>query len=405
MFSSFTIEEAKEIISRKQSYNLDIETINIEKCLGRITAKDIISECNVPGFRRSIMDGYAVRFEDLKKASPSKPRTLKLVGEVEMGKSPTFKIEAGECGYIPTGGMLPLGADSIIIIENTKRNDDKTILAQVATVKGEYIVAEDEDVKKGAIVIKSGKKIRPYEIGVLCSIGCNKVEVFKQPKIGIISTGDEIVAVNEIPKLGQVRDINTYLLLSLIQDSYAEPVIYDVTRDEFTEIFNVASKAIKECDIVLIVGGSSVGIKDETLRVLKSMERSEILIHGLALKPGKPTIVASCDNKIVFGMPGHPLSCAVVYKTLVSFYLSCITKHIQEEYPTTCKFVTDYEKTKGREEYIPVNIEEREGKLFANPIRSKSGIITTFSKAWGYVKTDKELEKIYDGEIVSVYKL
>ena len=405
MFSAFTIEEAKMIISERKSYKLGVEIINIEECLGRITAVDIISECNVPGFKRSIMDGYSVRNADLIKCSTDNPCMLKIVGEVEMGKVPTFKIGAGECGYIPTGGMLPSGADSIIIIENTKRNEDKTIWAEVATVKGEYIVNEDEDVKKGAIVITSGKKIRPYEIGVLCSIGYNKIEVFKRPRIGIISTGDEIVSVNQIPRLGQVRDINTYLLLSLIQDSYAEPVVYDVTRDEFIEIFKVTSKAIKECDIVLIVGGSSVGIKDETLRVLKAMEKSDILIHGLALKPGKPTIVASCEDKMVFGMPGHPLSCAVVYKTLVNFYLNCITKHIEEEYPVTCEFLTDYEKTKGREEYIPVNLEEREGKLYANPIRSKSGIITTFSKAWGYVKTSKELEKIYNGEIVRVFKL
>lgn len=404
MFSSYTIEEARKIITDNISCNLGLELANIENSIGRILAKDIISGCNVPGFKRSIMDGYAVRAADLAGASQDNPVSLSLVGEIEMGREATVEVKEGECAYIPTGGMLPKGADSVLMIENTKKDNNK-LLAYNKTVLGENIVSENEDVSLGEVVLKAGKKVRPYEMGVMSSIGYTNIEVYKKPRVGILSTGDELVSPYETPKLGQVRDINTYLMYGLITEMGCTPVVYKVKTDDYQGIFEAVKNAVNECDTILISGGSSVGVKDYTRRVLEGMENSKILVHGLALKPGKPTIIAKCDDKIVFGMPGHPLSCAVVFKTLVKFYLNSLMNYCEEEYPVVCKLSRSYRKTKGREEYIPVVIDGEGSGFAATPITGKSGIITTFSKSYGYFRTDKTQDNVLEGDLVEVYKL
>jgi molybdopterin molybdotransferase len=242
-------------------------------------------------------------------------------------------------------------------------------------------------------------------MGVLSSIGKTSIPVFKKLKIGILITGDEIVTPYETPKVGQVRDVNSYLLEGLIRSANCEPVIYNIKSDIFEEIYGAAEKAVTECDIVLVSGGSSVGVKDFTKKVFQKLPAAEILFHGLALKPGKPTLVAQSGRKMLFGMPGHPLACAVVFKTLVKYYMDLVTCYKEKEYPVVCKLVSDYKKTKGREEYIPVSIEEREEEFLATPIVGKSGIISTFSKAYGYFRTDKECNEVNAGDIVAVYKL
>lgn len=405
MFSVVTIDEAKKIIEDNFKYKLDSELVDIKSALGRIISKEIISSHNVPGFRRSSVDGYAVRAADIRGSSESIPSFLTLIGQVEMGKAPSLEIRlAGECMYIPTGGMLPAGADSVIMIEYTDKMDDTTILAMDTIALGDNVVTEDEDVKIGENVINRGTRIRPYEVGVLASIGCTAIEVFKKLKIGIISSGDEVVSPYELPQKGQVRDINTYLLYTLILESMAEPVIYGVTGDDYDKLSDIVQLALSECDIVLISGGSSVGAKDYTAKILDSLNNSKVLIHGLAIKPGKPTIVANCDGKAAFGMPGHPLACAIVYKSLVSFYIDYITGNHHEKLSMDCRFSLNYHKAKGREEYIPVEIEMSREGIIAKPIFGKSGIITTFSKAWGYIKTEKDKEGIMEGEIVKVYE-
>lgn len=405
MFSVVTIEEAKKIINENFNYSLGTEFVDIKSAIGRIIAKDVISSSNIPGFRRSSVDGYAIRAADVRGASESIPSFLTLMGEVEMGKEPLKEVKnAGECMYVPTGGMLPKGADSVIMIEYIDKMDETTVLAMDTVAVGDNVVSEDEDVRLGETVIFRGTKIRPYEIGVLSSIGCTNIEVFKKLKIGIISTGDEVVSPYTKPQKGQVRDINTYLLYSLIQESIAEPIIYGVSEDDFDKLLSIVKNAICECDIVLISGGSSVGAKDHTAKILDTLYNSKVIIHGLAIKPGKPTIVANCDGKIVFGMPGHPLACAIVFKSLVSFFVEQVTWNHHKKLPVICKFSLNYHKAKGREEYIPVTIDTSKEGTIAKPIFGKSGTITTFSKAYGYIKAEKDKEGILEGEMVEVYE-
>ena len=404
LFHVVSVEEAKKIINESFNDIAQTEKVGIAQCLGRVISKDIVSYCNVPGFRRSAVDGYAVKSSDVAGANESIPSILTLKGEVLMGKEPPGTVYYSECYYVPTGGMLPEGTDCVIMIEYTDKLDDETVLCNSPAAPGENVVEADEDIKQGEVLIQAGSRLRPYEVGVLSSIGCTEVEVYKKTRIGVISTGDEVVDPEVSPKLGQVRDINTYLLHSLIKESGAEPFVYGVAGDEFGDLAERVNRAYQECDIVLISGGSSVGKKDQTLKVLKSLPQSKILVHGIAVKPGKPTIIAKSGEKIIFGLPGHPLACAVVYKVIVRHYLENLIKRSEQDYPVACKFSVNYHKAKGREEYLPVVLNWEDCDITASPVFGKAGLITGFSKAWGYVKIERNVEGLKAGEKVFVYK-
>ncbi|MTK11322.1 MAG: molybdopterin molybdotransferase MoeA [Clostridiaceae bacterium] len=406
LFNVVSVNEAQDILNEKFYYKLEKEEINLEKAIGRIIHEDIISKVNVPEFRRSTVDGYAVNCKDVAGASESIPAMLNLKGEVLMGELAGYSMDLpGECVYVPTGGMIPDGADAVVMIEYTEELDKETILINSTCANGDNVVQIGDDISINEVVIKKGTKLRPYEIGVLSSLGFTEIPVFKKPKVGIISTGDEIVGISERPKLGQVRDINTYLLYSSILKDEAEPINYGVVKDEYELLKNTVDKALKQCDLVLISGGSSVGVKDQTIKVIDSFEESEVLVHGIAIKPGKPTIISKVYGKAVFGLPGHPLSCAIIYEIIVKNFIKKLQNNIDKEYPVQCSFSINYHKAKGREEYLPVVLRNLDNEFIAEPIFSKSGLITGFSKAYGYIKIDKNIEGLREGEKVLVYKL
>jgi len=259
-------------------------------------------------------------------------------------------------------------------------------------------------VAKGEVVVKAGCKLRPYEIGVLSSIGCHLVEVFPKILVGIISTGDEVVDTNIVPDLGQVRDINTYLLGALVLESGGDPIYYGVAGDDYGDLQKKTWQAYEECQIVLISGGSSVGKKDQTLKVMETMADSQVLVHGIAVKPGKPTIIAKVGEKVIFGLPGHPLACAVIFKIMVKYYMNILLGSQEFQYPVECILQCNYHKAKGREEYLPVVLAYENNKLVASPIFGKAGLITGFSKAWGVVKIDRNVEGLKAGEQVFAYQ-
>ncbi|MFL0246644.1 molybdopterin molybdotransferase MoeA [Candidatus Clostridium stratigraminis] len=406
LLSVMKTEEVKALINREFTYKLESETISLLDSVNRICSKDIKASFNIPSFRRSTVDGYAVNSRDVFGASESIPAFMELKEEIIMGKAPeSVLVNAGECSYIPTGGMLPEGSDSVVMLEYCDRLDDKTILINKPSAPGENVVQIGEDMSMNDIVIKDGQRLRPYEIGVLAAQGINKVNIYKKPKIAIISTGDEIVSIETDPKLGEIRDINTYMLCSLIIKDGGIPISYGVVKDEFLLLKSNVDKALKECDVVLISGGSSVGIKDHTLKVIDSYDNGGVLVHGMAIKPGKPTIVGKAYEKIVFGLPGHPLAASVVYKILVKGYINKLMKLKEEEYGITAEMNINYHKAMGREEYLPVSLEKENDKIIAYPVFGRSGIITAFSRAYGYIRIDKDVEGLYKGDKVMVYKL
>jgi molybdopterin molybdotransferase len=405
LFKVVDISEAKKIIDDNFYLEPGVEKVPLLKALGRILWRDIISQENIPGFRRSSVDGYAVKSKETAGASEAIPAMFQLRSEVQMGEEAKVKLDfPGSCAYVPTGGMLPQEADCVVMVEYSEKLDENTILLNTSAYLGENVVEEDEDVCAKELVLRKGTRIRPYEIGVLSSLGVIEVEVCKALRCGIVSTGDEVVEPYKTPALGQVRDINTYLLSSLVEESGAEAVIYGIYNDDFQELKAAISKAWEECDIVLVSGGSSVGKKDQTLEAINSLKNSKVLVHGIAVKPGKPTLIGKAEDKIIFGLPGHPLACAVIFKTLVQHYIRSIYAQEQIDYPISCSFAINYHSAKGREEFLPVKLEQSEEGLTAVPVISKSGIISAFSKAYGYIKIDKNLEGIREGEKVLVYK-
>lgn len=403
LFKVLSIGETRKLISDNFHNKMEIETVSILECTGRIVYNDIKSKENVPDFRRSTVDGYAVYSRDVFGASEAIPSMLDYKGEVLMGQEFQGEISfPGECFYVPTGGMLPKGANSVIMIEYTDKLDDNTILASKPAAPLDNVIDIGEDIKFDEVVIKKGTKLRAYEIGVLASLGYSSIEVYKKPVIGIISTGDEIIDCNENKKLGQIRDINTYLLYSLIIESGCIPIKFGLIKDDYDMLKNTVKDAISKCDIVLMSGGSSVGKKDHTVNVINSL--GEVLVHGISVKPGKPTIIGRAEDKIVFGLPGHPLACAVIFKSIVKNYIDKIMEYNDISYPIESKFSINYHKAKGREEYLPVTLHMINEEIIAKPVFGKSGLITGFSKAWGYVRIDRNEEGLKEGQKVSVNK-
>ncbi|MDF2883112.1 MAG: moeA [Clostridiaceae bacterium] len=405
LFNVVSVEEAKQIIDCSFAYELGCEKVNIFQCVGRICFEDIKAGCNIPEFKRSTVDGFAVNSKDVFGASEAIPSMLELKGEVLMGNVPPTDISSGQCLYVPTGGMLPDSSDSVVMVEYSHKLDENTVLLDSPVAPGENVIQVGEDISTEDFVIRKGDKLRPYEIGVLASIGISEVIVYKRPRVAIISTGDEVVPCETKPALGQVRDINTYVLWSLLLEDGIEPVSYGIIKDNYENLKSTVDKAFNQCDLVLISGGSSVGKKDQTLKVIKSYEDGEILVHGIAVKPGKPTIIGKHKEKIIFGLPGHPLACSIICKILVKNYIYNLMSYSEQSYGTSAVMSINYHKAKGREEYLPVSIEKCDNKVMAKPVFGKSGLITVFSRAWGYVKIDKNVEGLKEGQTVEVYKL
>lgn len=406
LLNVMSIDDVKNLIQNKFKYTLDLEKINLLEAFNRICSKDIIAGSNIPDFRRSTVDGFAVNSKDVFGASESMPAIMDLKEEILMGKQPSMPLFfPGDCSYIPTGGMLPEGSDSVVMIEYCDKLDDRTILINNPIAPGDNVIQIGEDIKTTELVLKDGQRLRPYEIGVLASLGIKDIPVYKKPKVAILSTGDEIIPIENNPLLGEIRDINTYLLYASVIEDGGIPISFGIIKDDFDLLKSTIDKALIDCDIILISGGSSVGKKDHTLNVINSYVQGKVLVHGIAIKPGKPTIVGKIGEKIVFGLPGHPLAASIVYKILVKDYINKLMKLKEKEYGITAEISINYHKAKGREEYLPVYLEAVDEKVIANPVFGKSGIVTAFSRAYGYIKIDKNIEGLNEGQNVQVYKL
>lgn len=399
------LEEAEQLVLDSAAAFAETEVISLVDSLGRVAAADITADINVPEFRRSTVDGYAVRSRDLKGAGESMPAFMDLLGQVEMGQAAAYALtSSGDTVYVPTGGMLPAGADSVVMLEYSEHLDDRTILLKRESAPGENVVDIGEDMEQGEVVIARGSVLRAYETGVLASLGKTSVQVCKKPRVGIISTGDEVVGEHEVPGPGKIRDINSQLLFALLMEDGCIPVKYGHIPDDFNLLKTVTETAHRECDLVLISGGSSVGAKDHTREAIASLKDSAILIHGIAVKPGKPTIFAMASGKAVFGLPGHPLACAVIYGSLVRPYVEKALGCQGGDYYLTGTFTENHHKAAGRVEFLPVRVTEAKDRLLADPIHAKSGMISGFAKAFGFVRIPRNEEGLKAGQEVKIYR-
>lgn len=403
-FNLISVEEAKNrIVENFRDFQLGIEEVHILECTNRVLAEDIISDIDVPEFNRSTVDGYAIKSKDSHGASESVPSLLNIIGEVQMGQITDKVIKTGEAMYVPTGGMVPEGADGVVMIEHTEKLDEESLMVYKSISSHENIIYKGDDIKKGEVALTKGRVLTPEAVGVLAALGRTKVKVFKKPKFYIISTGDEIVDIDEELKLGKIRDINTYTLYSLILRLGGQVVGRAIVKDDYELLRTEVEKALEVSDVVLISGGSSVGTRDYTAKVINSFKGKGIFIHGMAIKPGKPTIVGEGEGKAIFGLPGHPVSSIVVFKALVEFFIK--EKMGIKDYVLKTRAVLDFNchSAPGKKTYQMVRLREIDGILYATPNYGKSGMITLLSNSHGYIILEPHEEGAYKGEEREVY--
>lgn len=378
-------------------------TVHINEALGMVTSCDIYAKENIPNFRRSTVDGYAIIASDSFGASDSMPAFFTLTGEVLMGKTPTNTISASQAIYVPTGAMIPDNADAVVMIEFCEDiNGLLNVYKQVAP--GENIISIGEDIKEKELLIKKGTILRASELGALASQGITEIEVYKKPVVGYLSTGDEIVSLEEQQlHLGQVRDMNGVTIGALVKSWGCEFIYGGIVKDDKETFEKAAKEMLEKVDCLVCSGGSSVGTKDYSVEVINQLGTPGVFVHGIMIKPGKPTILSLANNKPIIGLPGHPASAMVIFelfaKAVISKLQGLPVKEKQLTYAYSTKKIAS---AAGRTDYIRVRLFEEEGKWFAEPILGKSSLISTLVKSDGLLEIDERKEGILKDELVPI---
>lgn len=411
-------DEARSLLLSHLSPITESEAIDVASSLGRVLAEDIIAPHHLPDFRRSTVDGYAVRAADTHGASDSLPAYLSLIGEVPMGNAPAFAVEHGQCALIHTGGMLPDGTDAVVMLEYTQSVQENEIEVFRAVADAENVIRIGEDVAQGQVVQAKGSLMRPAEIGGLMALGITLAQVMRKVRVGLISTGDEVVDPMQSPRPGQVRDVNTYTLGALIEKNGGEAIRYGIIPDHFEMLKDAASAALSECDVVIITAGSSASTRDMTADVIRLLGTPGVLVHGINTRPGKPTILGVCDGKAVIGLPGNPVSALVNGYLFVVPVIEKLLGALPKPKPAVLARLTiNLPSQAGREDWWPVKLSpassgssagalgeggRREGEMSADPIFGKSNLIFTLAAADGLLRIHPDATGLSAGEMVEV---
>lgn len=404
-FKVKTPSEVQKII-KELVKPLSSETMNIQDSLDRVLAEDITSPIDLPGFNRSTMDGFAVKAKDTFGTSAGSPAYLNLLGEIKMGEIASMSITDGEAIRVSTGSMIPQGADAVVMIEYTELLDNKTIEITRHVAPGNNIIKCDEDIAKGDIILHKGHTLRPQDIGALAGIGILQINVVKKPKIAIISSGDEIIPPEQAPNLGQIRDINSYSLSALAVKYGGIPINIGIVKDDYQMLSEKMMQSLEVAQITIISGGSSVGTRDITIDVIRSLNNAEVLVHGVSIKPGKPTIFAKVGDKYVFGLPGNPVSVMVTFNLFVGYMIKLLSgaePKLWEPLSVKAKLNRNISSTPGTEEYICTTLIKSDDKIIAEPILGKSAMISMMVKADGLIKIPQDVEGLEAGTEVDVF--
>jgi molybdopterin molybdotransferase len=401
--------KALDLLFERLDPHPQMEEISSVDALQRVLAEPVIATMPLPSFARTTVDGYAVRARDTYGASESLPAYLALSGEVSMGAAPDLALQTAQCALIHTGGMLPDDADAVVMLENTQiaRAGEVEILRAVAV--GENVIAIGEDVRVGEQIIPAGVTLRPAEIGGLMALGITRIHVGRRPRVGILSSGDEVIPPEVVPKPGQVRDVNAYTLSALVQDAGGIPLRYGIIPDQADAMQSVARKALAECDVVVITAGSSASTRDLTAQVISELGEPGVLVHGVNVRPGKPTILSVCGGKAVIGLPGNPVSALVI----ASLFVTPVIRALQGERRSRPRasipaiLSVNLASQAGREDWIPVRLLESSqtggaSRYQADPVFGKSNLIFTLARADGYVRIDPDATGLSAGDSVEV---
>lgn len=383
------------------------ETVPLASALGRVAAEDIKAPENLPPCDRSTMDGYAVISADTFGASQTMPAYLNVIGEVFMGAVPGTTVNRGNCMKIPTGGILPEGADAVMMFEHTVPIDDQMIEIVKDIGSGSNVIRKGDDISIDDLALARHSLLRPQELGLLAGLGISEIPVFKKVKVGIISTGDEIIEFTQPLLPGKVRNINSITLGSSAQQHGAEVIDYGIVSDREETFFSAIEKALTETDIVLFSGGSSVGMRDLGEQAIARLGSPGVLVHGVALKPGKPIIIGYVRNTPIFGLPGHPVSAAVCFDLFVKpviHFLSGLNYDDQLPVPTVKAVLKrNINSAAGRLDLVRVRLSTDDDGYHAFPVLGRSGAISSLSRAHGYFMIDEDTQGIEEGNLIEVY--
>jgi len=387
---------------------LATEVVPVEEAAGRVLATAVRAGLDVPHFTRSYMDGYAVRARDTRDASAARPAHLRIVGSVEMGHPARRRVGRGEALRIPTGGMLPPGADAVVMVEHTHEPGDTTVAVERAATPGQHVMRRGEDVRRGQIVMRPGRRLRPHDVGALSGIGLTRVRVHRRPRVAVIATGDEIVPPDVTPRPGQVRNVNHYALRALIAAEGGVAVDIGVLPDDRAVIARALARALRDADVVLMSGGSSVGVKDHTPAVVRGLRGARVLVHGIRVKPGKPTLIARVGRRAVLGLPGNPTSALVIFELFGVPLLRRVGgepwgRALAPRPLVSAHLAAAVASQPGREDWIRVALAEGpDGRRLARPLAGGSGEIFSFVRADGLLRVPAESRGLAAGARVEV---
>lgn len=399
--------EARARLLESLTLRAEAEEVSSAEALGRVTFAPVVAPYPLPSFPRSTVDGYAVRAADTFGAGDSLPAYLSLVGEVPMGAAPDLALETGDCALIHTGGMLPEGADAVVMVEHTQTARPEEVEVLRAAAVGENVLQVGEDVAAEEAVIPAGVRIRPAEIGGLMALGITRVQVARRPVVGILSSGDEVVPPEATLAPGQVRDVNTYTLQALVAEAGGRPRTYGILPDREAELRAASARALEACDLVVLTAGSSVSDRDLTARVIDSLGEPGVLVHGVNVRPGKPTILADCGGKAVIGLPGNPVSALVIADLFVVPVVEALLglQRARPRATLTARLAINLPSQTGREDWVPVKVVAEAEGFRADPVFGKSNLIFTLARADGLVRVPADAGGLGVGEMVEVQVL
>ena len=399
-----SVDEALRIIEEKTGgvRPLGVEKVSVEESLGRVLAENIVARVDSPPFDRSTVDGYAVRAEDTYNATEMEPVELRVVGACRVGEAPGGGIRRGECMEISTGAPIPPGADAVVMVEYTKRDGDRVWVYR-GVGPGENISQTGSDITAGDMVLRSGRRISAIDLAVLSALGYREVKVYRRPRIAVFSTGDELVSPGTPLRMGQVYDVNGPTLTSILRDMGAEAWFGGILPDRFEEMRKAVLEALRSHDAVITSGSTSAGFGDMIYKVFN--EVGGVLIHGLKLKPGKPTVIGvSDDGKLLVGLPGFPLSALMVFKTLVEPLIESMMglRASKSVRAVKARMPFRIEGGRGKRRLLPVQLVESSKGLSAYPIAMDSGAASALMLADGFIDIPEQTQYLDEDEEVEV---
>lgn len=400
-------DRARQQLLARLTPGTQIDIIPTETATGRVTAESVRAAEPLPAFPRSTVDGYAVRAADTFGASESLPAYLHQIAEVPMGDAPVFTLGIAQSALIHTGGMLPEGADAVVMLEYTQSLQTGEIEIQRAVAQGENVLQPGEDVAVGEVVIPAGTRLGAAEIGGLMALGLTSVAVMRKPRVAILSTGDEVISPECSPRPGQVRDVNAYSLSSLVEAAGGIPLRYGIIPDQAEVLFFAARRALVEADLLILTAGSSASARDLTSEVINRLGEPGVLVHGVNVRPGKPTILGLCGEKVVIGLPGNPVSALVIARLFIVPVIEALLGLPLDRVASrvSARITLNLASQAGREDWIPVRLELKGSSYLAEPVFGKSNLIFTLVRADGLVRIAPDATGIQSGELVEVVLL